>query len=363
MNSKVFFFLGLIFTSSVLGIKPVKPRQIVEPRQIVKPRQIIKPRSSSCASVPSFLSSTRIVGGSDAESMLPWQVSVRQTESGDGHFCGGTILDSTTILSAAHCFTSGQDMSGYYIMAGSTSRSSGGQTIEIANGVWNTDMVYDSTTMNNDIVILKLSSALTLGDDVQAACLPESTYDPVGESCFVSGWGTLESGGETLPATLQWVDVPILTNDKCMESYGTSITDQMICAGYDEGGKDSCQGDSGGPLVCSNDGSAVITGVVSFGAGCADAGYPGVYARVTQFLEWINANMGGDTTDDNGGDTTDDSNDDDGTVTYVCYEPTWWADGACDDENNTEECGYDGGDCCDDDASHVWCSVCACLEP
>lgn len=140
-------------------------------------------------------------------------------------------------------------------------------------------MPYNSQTSNNDIVILKLKSALTFNSNVQAACLPEATYNPVGTKCFVSGWGTQQSGAQTLPTALQWVDVPILTNAKCSQSYN-GITSSMICAGYAAGGKDSCQGDSGGPLVCSNNGKAVITGVVSFGQGCAAANFPGKMTKV-----------------------------------------------------------------------------------
>ena len=157
-------------------------------------------------------------------------------------------------------------------------------------------MPYDFP--HNDIVILKLSENLALshGAAVVAACLPDPSFEPdtTGQTCFVSGWGALEYGGGS-PDTLQWVDVPIITNSKCNGQYGGSITDSNICAGYDEGGKDSCQGDSGGPLVCHSpsrkSGNAVITGVVSYGQGCAWEGFAGVYTRVTSYLDWIKANM------------------------------------------------------------------------
>ena len=85
----------------------------------------------------------RIVGGQAAESPIGWQVSVRQCQQGFCHFCGGTILDETTVMSAAHCFTNGQSMSGFYVTAGVVNRNdNSGQTIEIANGVWNADMPY-----------------------------------------------------------------------------------------------------------------------------------------------------------------------------------------------------------------------------
>merc|ERR1712037_70331 len=75
-------------------------------------------------------------------------------------------------------------------------------------------------------------------------------------------------------------------------SYGefphqNDIADSMICAGLERGGKDSCQGDSGGPFMCGNE----LTGVVSWGYGCAEAGYPGVYTQVSYFISWLNNNM------------------------------------------------------------------------
>ena len=89
-----------------------------------------------------------------------------------------------------------------------------------------------------------------------------------------------------------------MTNQDCIQphtSYASSvITSNMVCAGFSEGGKDSCQGDSGGPLVVprnSSDDSAIIYGVVSFGTGCAKPNYPGVYARVAKYLDWIQSYM------------------------------------------------------------------------
>ena len=99
------------------------------------------------------------------------------------------------------------------------------------------------------------------------------------------------SGGST-PDTLKWVRVPVIKNSQCQAAYGANIAEANICAGYvGVGGKDACQGDSGGPLVCQNGNSAVLTGVVSWGYGCAQADYPGVYARVTTALNWINSNL------------------------------------------------------------------------
>ena len=116
---------------------------------------------------------------------------------GNWQFCGGTILDETTIMCAAHCFEKDQSMSGYYIRAGVTNKNdNSGQTIEIANGVWNADMPYQGN--NNDFIILKLSSALTFNENVYPACLPDASHAPDAETppqtCYVSGWGTLESG-------------------------------------------------------------------------------------------------------------------------------------------------------------------------
>ena len=161
--------------------------------------------------------------------------------------------------------------------------------------IWNQDLIYgQGGGHNHDWIMLKLDSPLDFNDAVQPTCLPSPDWTPDNDTnnrCFVSGWGTLSYQGDS-PDSLQWVEVPAVSNAVCNQAYYDGITDAMICAGYAEGGKDSCQGDSGGPFVClDNDGKATMTGIVSFGSGCAYAGYYGVYARVTKILGWIQSNL------------------------------------------------------------------------
>ena len=118
----------------------------------------------------------------------------------------------------------------------------------------------------------------------------EVRQDFAGQMATVTGWGTLQSGGNQ-PAALNEVDVIVQTNDQCNSAYGGGITDNMICAA--DAGKDSCQGDSGGPMVVEENGRFALAGVVSWGYGCAMPEYPGVYARVTAQLDWILANTAG----------------------------------------------------------------------
>jgi secreted trypsin-like serine protease len=154
---------------------------------------------------------------------------------------------------------------------------------------------YDTSTSDNDIALIQLSSSVDFTDYIKPVCLAtDGSVFSAGTISWVTGWGAIRSGvALPSPQRLQEVDVPVVSNEQCKNSYST-LTDNMICAGLTQGGKDSCQGDSGGPMVSKQDSRWIQAGVVSFGQGCAEPDFPGVYARVSQYQTWINSHITSD---------------------------------------------------------------------
>uniref|UniRef100_A0A3Q2G3F2 Transmembrane serine protease 5 n=1 Tax=Cyprinodon variegatus TaxID=28743 RepID=A0A3Q2G3F2_CYPVA len=148
---------------------------------------------------------------------------------------------------------------------------------------------YNHRSHDSDIALIKLRRPLNFSDTIRPICLPPYDYDlPGGTQCWISGWGYTQPDVHS-PATLKEAPVPIITTKRCNSScmYNGEITPRMLCAGYTEGKVDACQGDSGGPLVCPDENLWRLAGVVSWGTGCAEPNYPGVYTKVAEFLDWI----------------------------------------------------------------------------
>lgn len=151
---------------------------------------------------------------------------------------------------------------------------------------------YNKSALDYDVALLKLKTRIVFDKTMQPIGL--SRQDDVvtdGEVLAVSGWGLTKNNNES-SSVLRIAQVPKVNREECRKAYAEMIevTDRMICAGLKEGGKDSCQGDSGGPLTSKNPKSPeqkVLRGVVSWGKGCAEAGYPGVYTNVAAFYDWI----------------------------------------------------------------------------
>lgn len=239
----------------------------------------------------------RIVGGTPAAfANYPWQVALvraSDAEPSRSQFCGGSLIAPDVVLTAAHCVDNPvvRKLPGRLdVVAGTASYAAGGERLSVKaifiHPQWN------ATTYDYDFALLKLRSPARIGRPIALQAAPVA----VGERVVVSGWGATSEGGDGSPDLLK-VEVPVVDSSICneAESYGGSVTDQMLCAGQREGGLDACQGDSGGPLAVGLPAAPRLAGVVSWGEGCARRYKYGVYARVSAVAPWIQSLAAGAT--------------------------------------------------------------------
>uniref|UniRef100_A0AAY4EXL5 Coagulation factor VII n=1 Tax=Denticeps clupeoides TaxID=299321 RepID=A0AAY4EXL5_9TELE len=244
-----------------------------------------------CGKVVSTGFSPRIVRGEVCpKGECPWQVR--------GYQCGAIILDAQWILTAAHCIwkisnrllqiTVGR--LGEHIRKVTEGTE---QTRGVAKVLMHPD--YNHTTKDSDLALLRLRSPITLNSNAVPICLPPKagTFGRTLASIrlsTVSGWGRLAESGPP-SAVLQRLEVPRVPQQECLKQTGLRLTGNMLCAGFKEGGRDSCQGDSGGPLVTRYKNTSFLLGIVSWGKGCAESNFYGIYTRVSSFLDpqpWSN---------------------------------------------------------------------------
>uniref|UniRef100_A0AAG5CRX1 Peptidase S1 domain-containing protein n=1 Tax=Anopheles atroparvus TaxID=41427 RepID=A0AAG5CRX1_ANOAO len=224
----------------------------------------------------------RIVGGYDAvQGQFPYQVSMRRLPN--FHFCGGSIISSRWVLSAAHC-TIGMEPAGLNVYVGSVRLETGGvyhRTMRIVN-----HPLYDAATIENDISLAQTVAPIVFNEYTQPIPLG-SSYVLSGNGAVISGWGrsnTMDDGPAQVPDNLQYLTVDILTMEECRaERNGSNnIFDSVMCVSS-PAGQGACSGDSGGPLVFDG----MVHGIASFVRVPCATDVSDVYERVYSHLSWI----------------------------------------------------------------------------
>ncbi|XP_040822792.1 transmembrane protease serine 11E-like [Ochotona curzoniae] len=234
--------------------------------------------------------SVRIIGGTEVEEgEWPWQASLQW----DGiHRCGATLINSTWLLSAAHCFILYKDPARWTASFGVTIKP-----LKMRQGLRRIIVheKYNHSTHDYDISLAELSSPVPYTNAVHRICLPEASHEfHPGDEMFVTGFGARQNDGYS-QNHLREVQVDLIQTDICNDPqvYNGAITPRMLCAGSLQGKRDACQGDSGGPLVSPDPRNIwYLVGVVSWGDECGQPNKPGVYTRVTALRDWITSKTG-----------------------------------------------------------------------
>ncbi|XP_077596384.1 coagulation factor IXb [Stigmatopora nigra] len=243
-------------------------------------------------------SDQRIVGGYEGKTGdVPWQVALISRSKGVADkvpFCGGSLLDALWVITAAHCIVEHR-MTGnqFFVRLGEHDidvHEGSERDHEVSQELVHKSYKFKKSRFNHDVALLKLATPVEMSAWRRPVCLGPRVFSENllmgAATSVVSGWGRLRDGG-IQSTRLRILEVPPVERNTCKASSQQRITPFMFCAGFRDRKEDACQGDSGGPHVTLHQGTWFLTGIISWGEGCAKAGKYGVYTRLSRYYPWI----------------------------------------------------------------------------
>lgn len=220
----------------------------------------------------------KVIGGNPTpRNVYPWF-----TDLGG---CGGVLISPTFVLTAAHCWMlilPNQRIKVGHLCSAADNCGQKSETITVYGTYIHPDYTWLSNSPSNDLMLVQLNQRSSI-QPVKFDLGDVSPNYKSGKKLWTIGIGVIDSNTNLLASILKHAEIEYMPSDQCNTRYVDKITPSMMCAGFP--GRDACQGDSGGPLYDQE--NDVLVGITSWGYECADAFYPGVYARIADQADWI----------------------------------------------------------------------------